>query len=168
MHPDGLPIDPDLDAADPSAPAATHHAAPPGARPHRRDPRTLAVIAAGGAIGTLARYGVTRAVAWSPPRFPLATLLVNVAGSFALGAVLVVALEHRRGGRHLRAFAGTGVIGALTTFSTFVVDADLLVRAGRVAVAAAYVGASLAAGLIAVSLGIGVTRRLLGPAPARP
>ncbi|GAC1478858.1 MAG: fluoride efflux transporter CrcB [Acidimicrobiales bacterium] len=129
-----------------------------GAR--RRQPAVIAAVAAGGALGSPARYGVARLVHVSKDTFPWATFWTNVTGSLALGFVLVLIVERFPPSRYLRAFFATGFIGAYTTFSTFVVEADTLVIAGRAAVAVAYVAASSIAGLLAMGAGMLAGRRL--------
>jgi fluoride exporter len=89
--------------------------------------------------------GVAEALPADPGAWPWATLLVNVAGAFVLGATVPRA--------RWRPLVGTGFCGALTTFSTLQVEVLGLLDAGRVALAALYVGISGAAGLAAVALG---------------
>lgn len=115
----------------------------------------LAAVAAGGGLGTVARHAVALAVDDPPGAFPWATFTVNATGSFALGLVLVVLLERAAPRRLLRLpFLTTGVLGAFTTYSTFAVEADLLVRDGRPTVALVYVVSSLGAGLTGAWLGM--------------
>src|SRR5215212_5828592 len=118
------------------------------------DPLTVAAVAAGGAIGSPLRYGISRWVETPIGHFPTATLLTNLIASLALGA-LVALLADRRAGPRLRAFLTTGVIGALSTFSTFVVEVDLLVREGQTATAGVYAVATIAGGLAAVDRAVG-------------
>ncbi|HEV3264303.1 MAG TPA: CrcB family protein [Acidimicrobiales bacterium] len=118
----------------------------------------IVAIAAGGALGTLARYGVSRAVVESVNGFPWATFAVNVAGSFLLGVVLTMIVERWSPTRYLRPFAVIGFCGGFTTFSTFTVEAVRRVQLGHPAVGIVYVFASLAAGLAAVGLGVLVAR----------
>ena len=124
-------------------------------RPAHRDPRLLALVAAGGAAGTLARWAVGVAVP-AVAGWPLATLAVNLAGAFALGALLEALL--RRGPetaalRRGRLLLGTGFCGGFTTWSAFAVELDLLLGAGRGATALGYAAASLAGGLLAATAG---------------
>lgn len=122
-------------------------------------PSVVLSVAVGGVVGALARYLVEVGLATPEGHFPWATLLVNVTGSAILGALLV--WIRRRFPRHrlLRPFLGTGIIGAYTTFSTFAVEADELVRGGHVLTASLYVVASLVAGLGAALAGIAAARR---------
>lgn len=128
----------------------------------RRRRKVLAAIAGGGAIGAIARYALTLALPSRPGHFPWGTFLTNISGCAVLG-LLVVLLEARfAGNRYLRPFLATGVLGAYTTFSTYAVDADLLVRGGHPGIAAAYVVGSVVAGLIAVWIGIVTGRAIVG------
>lgn len=127
----------------------------------RFDSGLLMAIAVGGAAGTVIREVVERAAPSGPTGFPWATLAVNVAGSLLVGLVVVAALERSAPSRYLRPLVGTGFCGGLTTFSTFAVETDRLVRAGNVGIAAAYVVVSLVAGLAAVAVGAGLARGVL-------
>ncbi|MDT7574858.1 MAG: fluoride exporter, partial [Pseudonocardiales bacterium] len=69
--------------------------------------------------------------------------------------------ERGRGHPLTRPFLGTGVLGGFTTFSTYTVDAQQLVAAGRVAVAGAYLAGTLVAALVATWVGLTVTRKVL-------
>jgi len=103
---------------------------------------SLLQVAAGGALGAAARYLVNTAFMRAlGPGFPWATLVVNVAGSFLMGALIV--LLARRGGHHLAPLLMTGVLGGFTTFSAFSLDVATLYERGAVAAAAAYAAASV-------------------------
>ncbi|HET7490031.1 MAG TPA: CrcB family protein [Acidimicrobiales bacterium] len=128
----------------------------------RAEPAALAAIAAGGALGTAARYGVSLAVPPAAGQFPWATFLTNVSGCLALGLVLGVLLERFPPGRFARPFLATGFLGAYTTWSTFAVEVDLLAKDGHAGVAAAYAAASLVAGCAAAWAGVRGGRSLPG------
>jgi CrcB protein len=124
----------------------------------------LVAVAAGGALGTLARYGANWALPGSTVAFPWATFLVNVVGSFLLGAILTVVVERWSPTRYVRPFAAIGFCGGFTTFSTFAVEIVQRGQHGRIALAAVYLAASLFAGLAAALAGIAVARgRVLAP-----
>jgi CrcB protein len=123
--------------------------------------RVLAVVAAGGALGALARYGLGVAFPRPPTGFPWATFGVNVSGCALIGVLVVLVTEGFPAHPLLRPFFGTGVLGGYTTFSTYVVDTERLVRAGGAATALAYLGATLAAALVATYLGVVSTRALV-------
>lgn len=135
--------------------------------PRRRAPAaTLAAVAAGGVVGALARYGVARGLPTASGHFPWSTFLVNVTGSLLLAVLLTSIVERLPRGRLARPLLGTGVIGAYTTFSTFAVDAVLLVRDGHAGTAALYVVVTLAGGLAAATAGVAATRGALRGRPA--
>lgn len=106
--------------------------------------RNLLFVAAGGALGAVARFALSALVhAWWPMRFPLATLGVNVLGSFLIGLLYVLIAE--RGLLHpdWRSVAMVGFLGAFTTFSTFSLEMVNLLEQGYFAYALAYVAASV-------------------------
>jgi CrcB protein len=152
---DGLPVDPDL------APGAVTGRGGPA---RRAQPAVLAAVALGGALGAPARYGVAQLIHVAPDTFPWATFWTNVSGSAALGFLLALIVARFPPSRYVRPFVATGFLGAYTTYSTFAVDTDLLVKDGRAGIGAAYSGASLVAGFVAVWLGITAARAL---APSR-
>jgi CrcB protein len=159
---DDLPIDPDLLPGDPAEPAADHRAA---RRPRIRTAQraqldVLAAIAAGGALGAPARYGVAQLIHVAPNTFPWATFWTNISGSFALGLLLILMLERFPPTRYLRPFLATGFLGAYTTYSTFAVETDLLAKNGHVGLALTYAIASLLAGFAAVWAGIAIARTI--------
>ena len=128
----------------------------------------VAAIAAGGSLGTLARYGVERAIAPSELGFPWSTFTVNVVGSFVLGMVVTLVVERWPPTRFVRPFAAIGFCGGFTTFSTMMVEADQLGRHGRAGTAAVYLVASLVAGVAAAALGMAAARGRLLPRPGAP
>ncbi len=119
---------------------------------------TLLQVALGGAIGASARYltsvGTMRLIG---PGFPWATLAVNVAGSFLMGA-LVVVLAREGGTRTFGPFLMTGVLGGFTTFSAFSLDAMTLWERGQAGLATAYVLASVVLSLMAIVAGMALLR----------
>lgn len=114
----------------------------------------LLAISAGGALGSLARWGVGELVPWSGDGFPWATFLENVSGAFALGVLVVFLLDVWPPSRYLRPFLGVGLLGGYTTFSTYMLEARELLVGDQAAIAMAYVVGSLLGGLLAVWLGI--------------
>lgn len=118
-------------------------------------------IGAGGAIGSLLRYGLALAVQRATgSAFPLGTLTVNVIGSFAIG-VLYVWLVERAGARpELRAFLMVGVLGGFTTFSSFSLETVNLVAQSDYGRAAANVAGSIALCLGGTLAGMAIGRQL--------
>jgi CrcB protein len=123
----------------------------------------LCAVAVGGALGTLARYAVSRALAGDSLGFPWPTFVVNVAGSLLLGVLITLLVERWPPTRFLRAFAAVGFCGGFTTFSTMVVEAAQRGQHGRVGLATVYLAVSLIAGLLAAATGIGLARGRIIP-----
>jgi len=116
--------------------------------------RELLLVAVGGAVGAMGRYGVGLwARARFGPDFPWGTFTVNVTGSLVLGFLMGLSLSGRLD-RNLRTVLATGFCGAFTTFSTFSFETLGLLREGYVMRAVANLGASLALGLAAAMLGL--------------
>lgn len=111
----------------------------------------LAVVAAGGAVGSLARWALTEGLPGA-----VATLLANLTGCFLLGLLSGWVLVHRP---MWRRFAGIGVLGGYTTFSTHLLDAHQLSTTGD-AVALAYVVGTLAACLSLAAAGLRLGHRM--------
>jgi CrcB protein len=114
----------------------------------------VVAIGCGGVVGALTRYAVSLAVPTETSRFPWGTFLINVSGSAILGFLLVLLVEQFPRGHLARPVLGTGLIGAYTTFSTFVVEAVLLVRAHHALTALTYVLASVFIGIGALWTGM--------------
>lgn len=128
---------------------------------HRaRRAQVLVVVALGlgGVAGALSRYFISLAMPTVDGRFPWGTFVINVTGSAALGFLLILVIEQFPSGRLARPVLGTGFLGAYTTFSTFMVEAVNLVRAGRTLIAVAYLVASAVVGLLAMWAGITAAR----------
>ncbi len=126
----------------------------------------LLAVAVGGAMGTLSRHGISRILPTAAGSIPWSIFLVNVSGSFALGFVLRLVVERWPTNEYIRPFVAVGFIGAFTTFSTVMVDTDLLVRDGKAGTAAAYVIGSVIAGLVAAFTGIAIASRLRRTEPS--
>ena len=113
---------------------------------------TLTQVALGGALGSVLRY---LTLSWVGA--PVATLAVNVLGSFVMG-VLFVALTTRP---QLSPLLMAGILGGFTTFSAFSLDAWKLWQAGQTGGALAYIAASVGLSLFAVALGATLIERVL-------
>ena len=121
---------------------------------------TLSQVALGGAIGACLRYlSNVGAMRLFGPGFPYATMFVNIAGSFAMG-VLLVFLAHK-GGMRFAPFLMTGILGGFTTFSAFSLDAFIIYERGQIGLAAAYILGSVALSILALTLGVLLTRGAL-------
>jgi CrcB protein len=122
---------------------------------------TWVAVAVGGAVGSLARFGVQLAVERGTGRaVPLATAIVNVSGCLIIGVLAGALAAHRfELSAAMRAFVFVGLLGGFTTFSSFGLDTLLLVQDGRPAAAAWNVALQLALGLIGLSAGYAVAVR---------
>lgn len=120
----------------------------------------VALIAIGGALGALARYGLSGLVdAWRAPTV-LGIFVVNISGALALGLLLGFS-EDRVGFPALaRTAIAIGFLGAYTTFSTLMFESIDLAESGSWATAALNSGGSVAAGLVAVYAGLAVGRAI--------
>lgn len=126
-----------------------------------RHARVLGVIAVGGAVGALARYGVGTLLPTMPGRFPWGTFTINVTGCFLIGVLMVLVTDVFTARPLLRPFLGVGVLGGYTTFSTYANEIRGLLRPGALPVAFAYLAGTLVCALLAVFLGMVLTRRLV-------
>lgn len=117
---------------------------------HPLHPRLLLVVAAGGAVGAVARYALGEAFPGDASGFPWTTFGVNVVGSALLAALPALTVVRRS--HYLPALLGTGVLGGFTTLSAYSDQARRLLAEGSTAVAAAYLVGTLAACLAVVAL----------------
>lgn len=127
----------------------------------RVDRRELLAVFAGGAVGAIARALVGEALPPEPGSWPWATFAVNIVGAFLLGLLVTRLQERVPPSAYRRPLLGTGLCGALTTFSTFQVELLEMLDADRAGLAAAYAAASIAAGCLAVALATNLSRRPL-------
>ena len=123
--------------------------------------RTVAAIAVAGALGALARYGLDGLVSRrAPGAFPWGTFVINVSGAFLLGLLFTVMTEHLTTAPWLRSGVTIGFLGAYTTFSTLSLETYRLGEDGAVGLAFANALGSMAAGMLAVYLGVVIGRAL--------
>lgn len=111
--------------------------------------RTVALVAAGGMAGALARFGLGRAFPTSAGAFPWTTFIINVVGCLLIGILISIVGTHAV----WRPMLGTGVLGGFTTFSAYVVDAERLLHNGNAAAALLYLGGTLVTALLATYAG---------------
>ena len=119
--------------------------------------RALGLVAVGGIVGALARYGLLRAFPVGAGTFPTTTLVVNITGAFVLTVLLELLVRRGTPDHWLRLLVGVGVLGAFTTMSTFATELALLWRDHERATAIEYALASVVGGALAVLLGLVVT-----------
>ena len=125
----------------------------------RVDRQELAAIFAGGFLGALARAALAQSVVTGAGGWPWATFAVNLVGAALRGYFITRLQERLPPSQYGRAFLGTGICGALTTFSTVMVELVGMIEAGHVALAAAYACASVAGGIAAIFLSTKLVRR---------
>ncbi len=120
------------------------------------------VVFIGAGVGGAIRHGMNIWVArLLGTHFPSYTLVINIAGSLAMG--LVAGWFAQKGGAtgHMRLFLATGILGGFTTFSAFSLDAVLLWERHEHTLAALYVGGSVAGAIAGLLLGLWIMRTAL-------
>lgn len=116
-------------------------------------------VALGGALGSVARYAfASLAGRWLGTEFPWGTLLINIGGSFLIGALAESFALRWDASQSTRVFLVVGICGGYTTFSTFSLDVVTLMNRGANFAAAAYVLASVVLALGALYAGLHVVR----------
>lgn len=128
-------------------------------RPRRTRSRLELAIVGGGVVGALARGGLVELFPSDGRGWPWASFVANIVGTVLLGYFTTRLQERLPPSTFRRPLLGTGFCGALTTFSTLQIELIELVRHGHVALAAAYLASSVAAGLAIVYLASALTRR---------
>jgi CrcB protein len=126
--------------------------------PH--DYRELAAVFVGGALGTVARTGLSLLVTADPGRWPWPTFTVNIVGAFLVGYFTTRLLERLPLSSYRRPLLGTGLCGGLTTFSTMQVETLKMVEYRHYGLAAGYTCASIVFGFLAVYLATALVRRV--------
>lgn len=117
--------------------------------------QSMLLIGLGGALGAMSRAGVSH---WISGGFPWATLLVNVAGSLALGWVMQMQWSHHELQQTMRSFLAIGFCGAFTTFSTFSYQTFNLLQQGRLLSAVGNILMTVTLTLVAVFIGMRLAR----------
>lgn len=123
--------------------------------------KAVLLVALGGAVGSVARYKLSglvlhHAVDW---RFPAGTFAVNVLGCLVAGVLAGLAEKHDMLSAEARLLLFTGLLGGFTTFSAFGLETMHLLKRGEVAIASANVLLSVAAGIVALWLGLELVPR---------
>lgn len=130
-------------------------------RPPHLQPGLVALVGLGGAVGTLARFGLTRVLP-TGPGWPVATFVANLVGAFLLG-LLLEGLVHRgpedETRRRLRLALGTGVLGGFTTFSAMAIEVERLGADGNALLGGAYGLVSIVAGVACAGAGVALAAR---------
>jgi CrcB protein len=121
---------------------------------------TFAALVAGSLIGATFRWLAQTVLNPMQPLLPLGTLAVNVVGGFVIGGVLAVFDAHPAIPAPWRVFAITGVLGGLTTFSSFTAESMRLLQEGRVGWALAHAGAHVFGALVACFVAYALVQKL--------
>lgn len=117
------------------------------------------LVAVGGAVGAMARFGVAGIVQrLAPPPFPLGTFLINLAGCFVFGVLAGWSELRTPLSAEARALLLVGVLGGFTTFSSFGYETFLLLRDGRGLLAAVNAGGQVVLGVWLVWAGWAIVR----------
>lgn len=126
-----------------------------------RDPRELAAVFVGGALGTISRAALATFLGPVGPRlWPWPTFAVNIVGALLLGYFTTRLLERLPVSSYMRPALGTGLCGGLTTFSTMQIEILKMLEAHCYGLAAQYSAISIVGGLVAVSVGAMLARRM--------
>lgn len=125
----------------------------------RLDRQELGAIFLGGCVGAVARAALAQSLVVGADAWPWTTFSVNLVGAALLGWLITRLQERLPPSRYSRAFLGTGVCGALTTFSTVTVELMKMLDGGHVTLALAYAGASVAGGFALIFLTTKLGRR---------
>lgn len=119
----------------------------------------LLLVMLGGAVGAGARHLTGRAVlAISGASFPWGTLIVNVLGGFAMGALVAWLAARPGGGETLRYLIGVGLLGGFTTFSAFSLEAVTMLQRGDHGLALVYILVSVIGSIVALFSGLQFVR----------
>jgi CrcB protein len=126
-------------------------------------PQLILAVAAGGALGSVARYlvGIGSGRLFGTD-FPWGTLIINMTGSFLIGAFVGLFAAKWDLPQTMRIFLTVGICGGYTTFSTFSLDAYYLIERGQTLASSAYMVASVGALIAALRLVRGASLNLAG------
>jgi CrcB protein len=124
------------------------------------DRQEFAAIVAGGAVGAVGRVWLSLHVTGGAPDWPWATFAINIAGAFMLGYFVTRLQERLPLSAYRRPLLGTGLCGALTTFSTMQVELLKMLDAHRYGLATGYATASVVLGFVAVHVASALVRRV--------
>jgi CrcB protein len=119
---------------------------------------TVIIVGLGGFVGTVFRYGITKFLTAVLPDFPLGTLLSNVLAGLAIGFIIGLERQDVSLSGRTRLFLTTGLLGGLSTFSTFSIETITMLEAGRYMAAGANVLLNLGLSLLCVVAGLFLAR----------
>jgi CrcB protein len=125
------------------------------------NPWVVLASAAGGTLGTIARYAVGMiSLRLLGSGFPYGTLFINISGSFLIGVFAELFALRWNASQEMRAFLTVGICGGYTTFSTFSLDFSVLLGRGHLLLGLLYVFASVIVGILALYGGLYLIRTI--------
>lgn len=120
----------------------------------------IVAIGLGAALGAWLRWGLSAWLNGAAPAIPMGTLAANLIGGYLVGVAVMLFAQHPQWPPHWRAFAITGLLGGLTTFSTFSAEVVAMLQQGRLTAAMTTITAHLAGSLLLTLAGIGTVELL--------
>ena len=120
--------------------------------------KEILYIGAGGFIGSILRYIISQLMKQASDGFPWGTLIVNLFGSLLIGIIGGLISKNGNISQNLALFLTVGLCGGFTTFSTFSKEALVLLQNGCYLNFIAYIASSVILGLLAVALGLWITK----------
>ncbi|ESQ88190.1 camphor resistance protein CrcB [Asticcacaulis sp. AC460] len=119
----------------------------------------VVLVMIGGALGSLARYGLSR---WLNGPWPIGTFMANVVGGLLMGILMALLIGPLKGeAERLRLLLGVGVLGGFTTFSSFSLETVQMLERRDYVQAAAYAGFSVVLSVAAVAIGMMIVRKVI-------
>ena len=109
-------------------------------------------VGLGGFVGAVLRYLISLIPIKNPGAFPINTFIINIAGAFAIGCIVVATSKNENIDARALLFLKIGICGGFTTFSTFSLETAELIKSGSVVTAVIYVILSILIGVLAVML----------------
>ena len=116
--------------------------------------RNLLLVALGGAVGSVGRYLISK---WLEDGFPWGTLTVNIVGCLLIGLLTGLVTKGSLT-PEMKLLLVTGFCGGFTTFSTFANESFTMMKTGDAVLSAVYIGVSVAAGMLAVYVGLQIAK----------
>lgn len=117
------------------------------------------IVGAGGFIGAICRYLIGMIPLKEGCVFPIKTFTINIIGSFIIGVIAALAMKTNSLNPKIVLFLKVGICGGFTTFSSFALETNDLIKDGKINIAVLYAVLSVAAGIIAVFAGQGIIRK---------
>ncbi|SEL30183.1 camphor resistance protein CrcB [Maribacter orientalis] len=114
----------------------------------------------GGGLGSILRYWISKNLNSYYSNFYLGTFLVNIIGCLLIGILIGISLKHNYITQNQTLLLATGFCGGFTTFSTFALESNLLLKESSILYTSLYLGLSVALGILAISFGLWLCKML--------